>query len=461
MNAKDLVIAIKTRFAGKGTADAQKQLDATARKAQEVEKKTVAASGAFGKLSNATTSFKGALEKVNSAMAGFGALALLNQVASLVKAIVEARRKQEELVKSIAFDNAAAGLAGLTAAYTALKDGIAAANSETQDLRASTELLLEAERRLQDAKLSSREEEELATLDPGDSLYAEKEAEIRARYGRTRAGLSSGRNEEDVARQREALQQDIQRLKAQAAQRDQVIAEFQSDARLYSGRAAKARDASVAAQNRANWFTGRKGETWLGKQAPEIDQYAGYSANWSAKAAEALSGMAGAMKDRSADDAAIQRAEAKLRALDTTAKAVRLESSVKSSVSARAERSADRSLFRAESERDTEAEIALAQKAGRDMLPGRFAEARAELDAARSGYYGAVGASRAPTAPASLRGAWDSSGRIVTADAVDRAAAESSEAARRAVDAAAARLREAAENFKRLEAEMKNAREAD
>jgi len=307
MSGADREVKVKftTEHDGRGADEANKTIDKTKAKAD-------GAAGGFGRLGKAATGFRGVMERGNSAMAGFGVIAVINQIMNIVKAFKEAQKAHDDMIAAIGADNAAAGVARLKAAYDGLNQSIARTGEEVKAARENMEILIDAERRLEDAALSRREEDEVAALGKDDPLRKEKEADIRARYGQRRAETAGRRGVEDVAMQEAALRADIARLQENIAKRDGEIADLQAAAREYSGKAASSMEMSVAEQNKFSIFG--RGRNWVGAQRIGIERYAGYASEYGKQASAALEGIMQGERDNEADRRAAAAAEKRLAA---------------------------------------------------------------------------------------------------------------------------------------------------
>ncbi len=251
-------------------------------------------------------------------------MVLVGQIMRLVQAFKDAQKAHEDMVAAIGADNAAAGVNRLKEAYDKLKESITRVSQEIATARENTDLLIDAERRLEDAALSRREEDEVAALDKDDPLRREKEAEIRARYGQQRAETAGRRADEDMAMADAELRADIIRLQANIAERDDKIADLEEAAREYSGKAAAAQDRSLAESKKSSIFG--RGRNWLGGQRKGIEQYAGYADAYNKQASAALEGIMQGERDNEADRRAIAAAEERRKAIAAQRKATRAES---------------------------------------------------------------------------------------------------------------------------------------
>ena len=459
MNAKELIVSIKTRFDGKGTSEANRQLGDT-------KKKTEQAAGGFSSLGKSATTFKGVMEKVNQAMAGFGVLALLQNVMRLVQAFKDAKKANEDLLASITADNAAAQIEKLNAAHDAYTASIAASNAELKTSRTNMDDLISAERRLQDARLGAQEEAAVGAIDLKDPLYAEKEASVRARFGRLRAEADGRRGVEDVSRQEDLIRSEIARLEQQISGRDGLIADYKGAALEYSGRSAAATRRSVQEQNK--WSIFGKGRNWVGGLRAGIEQYAGYADTYGKQASAALSGAAAAMREQEADRAAIKAAQERLAVLGKVREAAAAEGGLKAQAASRTVTAADFSVSAAgkalaktasdKSERDRKKEARmLGLETDEDVLLWEQSDIQGRLGAARSR------AASARTQAANFRPGmtWGQDGRMVGRGEVEAAAKEAAREAEQLNRVLSARLAEISRALKATRDNIDREREAD
>ncbi len=432
MSGADREVKVKftTEHDGRGADEANKTIDKTKAKAD-------GAAGGFGRLGKAATGFKGVMERVNSAMAGFGVLALVNQIMNIVKAFKEAQKAHDDMVAAIGADNAAAGVARLKAAYEDLAQSIARTGEEVTAARENMDILIDAERRLEDAASVRREEDEVAALDKDDPLRKEKEADIRARYGQRRAETAGRRGVEDVAMQEAELRADIARLRDNIAKRDAEIADLQSAASEYSGKAAAAMERSVAEQNKHSIFG--RGRNWVGAQRKGIEQYAGYASGYSQQAVAALEGVMQGERDNEADRRAAAAAEKRLAALARQREAASAEGDNAARAAARAAEGASAGVYEAARRRERDAaelERARAEKAELERQRSRMKEEkaaaawRAQEEERQAGQArAALDAHAANPPPSGSRTRWRETLAALQA-AYDREQTEANEAAR-------------------------------
>ena len=466
MSGADREVKVKftTEHDGRGADEANKTIDKTAAKAD-------GAAGGFGRLGKAATGFKGVMKRVNSAMAGFGVLALVNQIMTIVKAFKEAQKAHDDMVAAFGADNAAAGVARLKAAYEDLTKSIARTGEEVTAARENMDILIDAERRLEDAASIRREEDEVAALDRDDPLRKEKEADIRARYGQRRAETAGKRGVEDVAMQEAALRADIARLQENIAKRDAEIADLQAAAREYSGKAASSMEMSVAEQNKFSIFG--RGRNWVGAQRIGIERYAGYASEYGKQASAALEGIMQGERDNEADRRAAAAAEKRLAALARQREAAFAEGDNASRSAARAAEGASAGVYEAARRRERDAadlERARAEQAGAESRRAAMEETKAaaawrarEEERQAGQARAALDAHAANPPPSGSRTRWRETLAALQA-AYDREQTEANEAARalealgeataKSMQAVNAKASAAASRIKALEARL-------
>lgn len=467
MSGADREVKVKftTEHDGRGADEANKTIDKTKAKAD-------GAAGGFGRLGKAATGFKGVMERVNSAMAGFGVLALVNQIMTIVKAFKEAQKAHDDMVAAIGADNAAAGVARLKTAYEDLTKSIARTGEEVKAARENMDILIDAERRLEDAASVRREEDEVAALDKDDPLRKEKEADIRARYGQRRAETAGKRGVEDVAMQEAALRADIARLQDNIAKRDAEIADLQSAASEYSGKAAAANSRAAEESQKTDWW-GRKGRWGIGWQRKEANQYAGYANQFGQQAVAALGGVMQGERDNEADRRAVAAAEKRLAALARQREAAAAEGDNAARAAARTAEVAAAGVYEAARRRERDAadlERARGEKAGAESRRAAMEEAKAaaawrarEEERQAGQARAALDAHAANPPPSGSRTRWRETLAALQA-AYDREQTEANEAARalealgeataKSMQAVNAKASAAASRIKALEARL-------
>ena len=340
--------------------------DAANRKLDETKGKTAAASGGFAGLGRAVTGFKESLTKAIAV--GASMASIVQSIMTVVKAFADARKAHEDMVAAIQADNAAAGVGRLKAAYDEMKESVALVSDEITAARENMDGMLDSERRLQDAALTRREEDEVAALGKDDPLAKEKEAEIRARYGQARAETAGKRGVEDVAAQEARLREDIARREGLVREREQAAADAEAAARDYSGSAA-GNNEKAAAESQKTDVWGRKGHWGLGWANKKAEQYAGYASEYNKQASGALGLSIQARKDADAERAAIKAAQDRLPVLARQREAAAAEGSVDTFKASRAASGAHEDLSRAAAERERDA---------RDLERARRDKAQAE-----------------------------------------------------------------------------------
>lgn len=433
MSGADREVKVKftTEHDGRGADEANKTIDKTKAKAGE-------AAGGFSRLGKAATGFKGVMERVNSAMAGFGLVALFQSIMRIVQAFADARKAHDDMVAAIGADNAAAGVARLKTAYEDLTKSIARTGEEVKAARENMDILIDAERRLEDAASVRREEDEVAALDKDDPLRKEKEADIRARYGQRRAETAGRRGVEDVAMQEAELRADIARLQENIAKRDGEIADLEAAASEYSGRAAAANSRAAEESQKTDWW-GRKGRWGIGWQRKDANRYAGYANQFGQQAGAALEGVMQGERDNEADRRAAAAAEKRLAALARQREAAAAEGDNAARAATRTAEGASAGVREAAQRREREAaelERARAEKAELERQRSRMEEEkaaaawRAQEEERQAGQArAALDAHAANPPPSGSRTRWRETLAALQA-AYDREQTEANEAAR-------------------------------
>lgn len=467
MSGADREVKVKftTEHDGRGADEANKTIDKTKAKAD-------GAAGGFGRLGKAAAGFKGVMEKVNSAMAGFGLVALFQSIMRIVQAFADARKAHDDMVAAIGADNAAAGVARLKAAYDDLNQSIARTGEEVKAARENMDILIDAERRLEDAALSRREEDEVAALDRDDPLRKEKEAEIRARHGQRRAETAGRRGVEDVAMQEAELRADIARLQDNIAKRDGEIADLEAAASEYSGRAAAAGGIAAKESQKTDWW-GRKGHWGIGWKNKKAEQWAGYAGEYGKQASGALEGVMQGERDNEADRRAVAAAEKRLAALARQREAASAEGDNAARAAARTAEGAAAGVYEAARRRERDAadlERARGEKAATESRRAAMEEAKAaaawrarEEERQAGQAKAALDAHAANPPPSGSRTRWRETLAALQA-AYDREQTEANEAARalealgeataKSMQAVNAKASAAASRIKALEARL-------
>lgn len=212
MNAKDLVIAIKTLFDGKGTAEAQRQLDATGKKAKEAGEKT---KDGFLKAGKGAELFQKTMGNLNKVITGFGVLAIIGAVTQLwnllkgvidwikdrmTKSVREAAEESERLADALSSRRIelAQGIVDEAAkSYNGLADAITRVKSEQDAYLSALQELNQAQQEATELELQRRELAALASLQEGDTVG---EASVKAKYGKLRLANSLGQQGAEAVR---------------------------------------------------------------------------------------------------------------------------------------------------------------------------------------------------------------------------------------------------------------------
>ncbi len=426
----EIKVKFVTEHDGSGADQASRGLDKVKSKAGE-------SAGGFGRLGKAVASFQGAMGRVNALMSAFGVIAVIQKIVELVQAFRAAIRAKADLDASINSDNAKAGVERLKAAYDDLRASIAAADRATADARATTDLLVEAERRLQDAALTRREEDEVAAISRDDPLAAEKEKAVRARYAKTRAESASSRGVDDASAAEARQREDIAAAEARIAERETLIRDMEQKARETLARAASANERSAASSRKTDIW-GRRGRWGFGWQREESEQYAGYAEKFRQQGSAALDASIRARKDNEADLAAVAASRARLAALARSREAAAAEGANVQAAAGRASASADTDLSDARDRRARDAARLDRARADASAAGGQKAALDSDLAASRARSAkeadDAWRARNAYEAHAASRGAnpskkWEEALRQL-ADARDREEAEAAAAAR-------------------------------
>jgi len=300
--------------------------DAANAKLEETKRKAGGAADGFEGASKSVHGFRGAMRLASSAMGAFGFLGIISKIAELVKAFEDARVKKEAMLASTGAGNAEASIAGLKAGYDQLTESIKSAAAATDAVRANTDKLTEANRRLEDANLAIGEEREVAAIDKKDPLREEKEGAVRAKYGQRRADASGDKGMEDAATEEARLKDDIAARDRHRRDREQAAADAEKEAKDYSEKANAEKFKAIEFAQSPNIF-GMAGRTFDGRQNPRIDEHSGYAAAYDKQAAAAFAAAAAARKDAEADRAATEADRGRLAAMPRVREAAAAESS--------------------------------------------------------------------------------------------------------------------------------------
>lgn len=456
MNARELVITIKSMFDGRGTDAAGKSLGETAGRAagaangfSSVRQTADACNGsirglasALGNMAQQIPALAGAAGPISLAIAAFMAWK---------KAIDAVIASQESLAKGLrdtALGNAAANINSLEASYTRLRDSIAQAAEAAQDYYDAEASKDDAQMRSDLAGLDLEKAQRTATLDPDDPLAARG---LDLDIAEKRAVI------EDAAATRKA-DREIAALRAQSAAT--TAAKEAAGVRMdeaqgsFSGLAGQFNNVKSKAEATDPWWavTGslqkQAKEDAIRSAQPELDKIAG-----------AMGAAASAMEKAAADK---QQAESESVSLvnsiavaltnrDTQATSRQTGAVTRGSQSAALGRdtaaasAADESRYRREL-----SEAGRLQALGNEMV-----KLDSEADAQRSIL---AGARRSPrSAGRGLASAW-SGGRIVSQSDADAAGNAAQQASAAAAQAAVAALKRIETQQRQLEAQIKNGR---
>jgi len=349
----ELKIKITTDHDGKGADAAGKAVDKTKRKADE-------ASGAFGKMGQAA---RNASRMIRMAMGAMGFVAVIHAIDGLIKKWHAVKEAQEDALNKMNTEGAVKLIDGIAAAYDRLAQSIADAKRETDALRANTDDLLAAERRIEDARLARREEDEVAAIAPDDPLRGEKEKAVRARYAAIRTETSGKREAEDIEAQRKRVEEDIARIEGGIANREKLAGYARKHAAEAARRSYAHNENAVAAENQTNWL-GMMGRDWLFRKNTDIERYQGYAKEEQGVSEKARAEAKKYEEQNSADRAEAARLKERLPVLDRQREAAAASAETSGAVAGRESAGADRGLKEAAARRDREA--ADAERARRD-----------------------------------------------------------------------------------------------
>ena len=201
-----------------GGVATEKQYDQLVAKAKELGRsgKSGAAEAAAG--INNLSKTVGFLRK---ALAGFGVVGLFTGLISSINKIKEsfgaAQKQAEEMAKIQKQLDESKHIQNLAAQYDQLKDSAEKAAAAQNAALEQIDTDVSNSRRLDKAKMNAAKQEELAALDPNDEYYAEKVAQIEAKYSGMSANMEASNAREDIVLER-------QKLGTQAEQKDQAAA---------------------------------------------------------------------------------------------------------------------------------------------------------------------------------------------------------------------------------------------
>lgn len=256
MTAKELIISIKTLFDGKGSSEAQRQLDATGKKAADAGKTaksglSSAETGAnnFGKAVSGTAQ---RLELMGKVMRGLGVVGIVGAAISIFETLRDRINQSKDEAEQLAVKTRQANdvkiVEAAINAYGRLKDELAGINQQHERTAELNALAKGGDRSVEDAQSAAAEKEALAAIDPNDPARSQKEAAVRARFERERAVAAAARKKEDIESQRQQLgqQADISEMAAyerasmlQDLRKQQAAAASSSEELAYRSKAAR------------------------------------------------------------------------------------------------------------------------------------------------------------------------------------------------------------------------------
>ena len=214
----DTTIRIGTQADLSGGVQTEKQLEQITRKAKELGK---ASSESAGKASNAFGRLQQATGRLRQALTGFGVAgifsALISQIGKVAASFDAAKKRAEDFAKIQKQLAESKGVQQLASDYERLKDAVSAASAEQSHALDMIDEDVKNRRRLEKAQRDAAKQNELAALDPSDPAYAQKVAQINARYAIGESAEAASNAREDVVLQR-------QRLETQAGLKDQKAA---------------------------------------------------------------------------------------------------------------------------------------------------------------------------------------------------------------------------------------------
>lgn len=202
-----------------GAVAAGKEYDKLIAKAKDLGKESAAqakkSKAAFGDLSKAV----GALRKV---MSGFGTVALFGGliagIAKIRDSFKSAQKQAEAMAKIQKELGESKAIQGLATQYNQLADSIAAAAKAQTTRLDQIDEDVAGRRRLDKANLEAEKQKELEALNPNAEDYAERKAQIEARYAAREANMNASNAREDIVlkRQRLGVEADIKDQEANA-----------------------------------------------------------------------------------------------------------------------------------------------------------------------------------------------------------------------------------------------------
>lgn len=246
MNAKDLIISIKSKFDGKGTADAKQQLDATSKSAEQVGKSAQKSgseiSSGMGKAGGGIAQLSKGISGLQKVVTGFGILGiigaittaynLLMKVSSWIKdkltanirAAGEASLKLSDSLSDRKMQLAQQMVDNVTTSYDRAASAIDKANTAQQQYLAALQDLNTAQQEATSLELDRRELAALASLQDGD---AAGEAAVKARFGKMRLSDSLGQRGAKAIRGEQSAQDELTAASSRRAQAAQSLSDAQ------------------------------------------------------------------------------------------------------------------------------------------------------------------------------------------------------------------------------------------
>ena len=207
MAENDTTIRIGTQADLSGGVQTEKQLEQITRKAKELGK---ASSESAGKASNAFGRLQQATGRLRQALTGFGVAgifsALISQIGKVAASFDAAKKRAEDFAKIQKQLAESKGVQQLASDYERLKDAVSAASAEQSHALDMIDEDVKNRRRLEKAQRDAAKQNELAALDPADPAYAQKVAQINARYAIGESAEAASNAREDVVLQRQRLE---------------------------------------------------------------------------------------------------------------------------------------------------------------------------------------------------------------------------------------------------------------
>lgn len=189
-----------------GAVATGKEYDKLIAKAKDLGNRSVEASkkskAAFGDLSKS-------VELLRKVMSGFGTVALFGALIAGITKIrdsFKSAQKQAEAMAKIQKElGESKAIQGLATQYNQLADSIAAAAKAQTTRLDQTDEDVAGRRRLDKANLEAEKQKELEALNPAAEDYAERRAQIEARYAAREANMNASNAREDIVLKRQRL----------------------------------------------------------------------------------------------------------------------------------------------------------------------------------------------------------------------------------------------------------------